>query len=60
MEGSGWWKSLQCLSMVCVDTAVCRTTCSSTPVQSQMELILYLLVSTTNPHCVSEPLQFYG
>ena len=48
------------MSLVCVDTAVCRTACSSTPVWSQMELIFYLLISTINPHCVPEPLQFYG
>ena len=46
--------------LVCVDTAVHRTTCSSTPVWSQMELILYLLISTINPHCVPKPLQFYS
>ena len=48
------------MSLVCVNTAVCRTSCSSTPVQSKMELILYLLIGTINPHCVPKPLQFYG
>ena len=48
------------LSLVCVDTAVCRTVCSSTPVQIQMGIILCYLVSTANPHCVWGPLQFYS
>ena len=47
-------------SLVCVDTAVCRTACSSTPVQCQMELISYLLIGTVNLHCVLKPLQFYS
>ena len=48
------------MSLVCVDTAVCRTACSSTPVQSQMGLISYLLIGTINCHCVPKPLQFYS
>ena len=40
------------LLLVCVDTAVCRTVCLSTPVQIQMGIIFYYLVSTANPHCV--------
>ena len=48
------------MSPVSVDTAVCRTACSSTPVQIQMGILSYLLVGTTNPHCVQEPLQFYS
>ena len=35
-----------CTSLVHVDTAVCRTACSSTPVQIQMGSNLYLLVGT--------------
>ena len=49
-----------CPSLVCVDTAVCRTVCSSTPVQIQIGIILYYLISTANPHCVQGPLQFYS
>ena len=45
---------------VCVDTAVCRTVFQSTPVQIQIGIIVYQLVSTANPHCVWEPLQFYS
>ena len=46
--------------LVCVDTAVCRTACPSTPVWTQRELISYLLISTINPHRVPEPLQSYS
>ena len=35
------------MSLVCVDTIVCRTACSSTSVWIQMGNILHLLVSTT-------------
>ena len=52
------WVDMSHPSLVCVDTAVCRTACSSTPVWIQMGIILYYLVSTTNPHCVWGPLQF--
>ena len=48
------------MSLVSVDTVVCRTACSSTPVQSQVKLILYLQIGTVNPHCVPKPLQFYS
>ena len=54
------WVNASHPSLVCVDTAVCRTVCSSTPVQIQMGIILCYLVGTANPHCVWGPLQFYS
>ena len=54
------WVDASCPSLVCVDTAVCRTVCSSTPVCIQMGIILCYLVGTANLHCVWGSLQFYS